>query len=171
VHTVSLQKELVNSKYKNNMEQLAVLIDRLEANIVHKDKASAAVSASSVGWHIEHALLVITQIIQQVGKSDPQAYKWKFSLPRILVFTMGKIPRGKAQAPKSVLPGEGKDVGALRLQAAATKTKLDEINQLQPKQFFQHPFFGPLHLKHTRRMLYIHTHHHLRIIEDIVKSA
>ena len=31
--------------------------------------------------------------------TESKDYKWKFKLSRILIFTLGKIPRGKAKAP------------------------------------------------------------------------
>ena len=64
------------------------------------------VSEASVGWHIEHSLLVIKQITATVAQSDPKLFKSKFNFNRSWVFLFSYIPRGKAKAPRVVIPSE-----------------------------------------------------------------
>jgi hypothetical protein len=153
------------------MNELAMLIGELESRISQSEKLNTAVSPASAGWHIEHVLLVTSQIIDAIKKSAPQEYKWQFSLPKIFVFTMNKIPRGKAKAPKSVVPGAPMTATDLKKNVQAVKGKVSELSLLQPNNYFKHPYFGNLNLKATVKMLKIHTRHHLSIIDDIIGSG
>jgi hypothetical protein len=152
------------------MKKLSALINELETKIPHSEKIDTTVSGGSVGWHIHHSLLVGLQIIQAVEKSDPENYRWKFNLSKTLVYTLNKIPRGKAKAPESVMPKEKTDRDELSRQIAVLKTRISVLNNLQPRCYFRHPFFGHLHLKDTIKMLKLHTKHHIGIINDIIKD-
>ena len=152
------------------MNHLRHLLNELEIKIAKEDAINAAVSKSSVGWHIEHSLLTINMIIEALKKSDPISYQWKFSFIKTLVFTLNKIPRGRAKAPGIVQPKNTFTVETLKKHLDQTKEKLGEFATLQPNNYFEHPFFGKLKLKPTIKFLKIHTRHHLAIINDIIKS-
>ena len=153
------------------MDKLSALIKELETKIPFSEKLNLSVSRSSVGWHIQHTILASMQIIAAIEKSNPSDYHWEFNFKKILVFTLNKIPRGKAKAPKSVLPsGEIVKDDLLRdLQVLKNRIKL--LPGLQPDNFFKHPFFGNLNLKATVKMLNIHTRHHIDIINDIIRAG
>lgn len=151
------------------MLKLNKLIDQLEAMIPHFEKSNAAISKSTVGWQIEHSLMTIIKITNALSKSNPSDYKWSFKLPRYIVFTLNKIPRGKAKAPEVVIP-----VGQLTQESMSShiidaRNSVQIIKSLANNKFFHHPFFGDLKLKQAIKMLEIHTNHHLEIIRDIVK--
>ncbi len=141
----------------------------LESYITKHSMLNNSVSAVPVGWHIEHCLLVIEAIIEQVGISDPNNYKWQFNKLRLIVFTLNKIPRGKAKAPGIVLP---KDYSAESLleHLQNIKLRVTDLQTMQPKQYFKHPMFGHLHLKATTKFLQIHTLHHMKIMRDVIKT-
>ena len=152
------------------MEKLLRLLTEMEEAIPLAAKKSELVSQSTVGWHIEHSLLVISAIIDTVKKSDPGSYKWKFSLPWLFVYSMGSMPRGRGKAPASVQPGG--DCGIEKLQGLITtvKEKYKELDDLPRNAYFKHPYFGHLNLRPTRKFLAIHTEHHLKIIREIIHS-
>lgn len=150
-------------KLENELHQLAQFLPAFE-------KVNLAVSAASVGWHIEHSLLVIKQITATVGQSDPALYQRKFNFTRFWVHLFNYIPRGKAQAPRVVLPGEDLNLTALEDSIAHTLQALKYLKGCQENQYFMHPLFGMLNQKQTIRFLAIHTRHHLKIIKDIVKQ-
>jgi hypothetical protein len=152
------------------MNKLYELINELETKIPHSEKINTAVSKTAVGWHIQHSLLVAMQIINAVEKSNPADYKYKFSLLRFVVYTRNKIPRGKAKAPDRVIPKETFNADVLKKDFELLKARLKVLNTLQPRHFFTHPYFGNLNLKHTLKMLKLHTRHHISIINDIVKD-
>jgi hypothetical protein len=150
------------------MNKLSVLVNELESKIPHSEKLNEAVSQASVGWHIQHSLMVALQIINAVGKSNPAEYQYKFKLSKFLVYTLNKIPRGKAKAPESVIPKEAMNTDELNKHVQLLKTRLALLNTLHPGSYFKHPYFGHLNLKDTQKMLLIHTRHHLHIINDII---
>ncbi len=129
------------------------------------------VSEKSVGWHIDHSLRVISGICQQLVKSDPAAYRPKFSFGREYILLTGQMPRGRGRAPKAVVaPGEV-TAEDLRQQMELCQQALGQIDGLPPNSHFFHPYFGMLNLKTTHRFLKIHTRHHLKIIRDILKKG
>jgi hypothetical protein len=152
------------------MEPLNNLLDKLETQLPLLHLQNPAVSTSSVGWHFEHIILAATKMANATLHSDPTTYRWQFNWRRLMVFTTGRIPRGKAKAPEAVVPAGTADMATVAAQLATLRNKLQHLNMLQPKHYFVHPYFGPLHVKHTQRAIYIHTQHHLAIIEDIVKE-
>jgi hypothetical protein len=78
------------------------------------------------------------------------------------------MPRGKARAPKSVIPTQ---IDKAELDAALDRASLSVLNLLNQslKQYFTHPMFGDLNTKLTSRFLWIHTEHHLKIVRDILR--
>ncbi len=151
------------------MNKLRHLINEIETKIAKEEVINPAVSKSSVGWHIEHSLLTINLIIEALKKSNPDAYQWKFSFIKTLVYTLNKIPRGRAKAPDIVRPKNNFTLETLKNHLEMTKRKLEEMATLHPNNYFEHPFFGKLKLKPTIKFLKIHTRHHLDIINDIIK--
>ncbi len=152
------------------MTTLFTLVNELETKIQHSEKMNNAVSKASVGWHIQHNLLVALQIIQAVEKSNPAEYEYKFNLKKTLVYALNKIPRGKAKAPERVMPKEAVNADELNKQIQLLKTRLAVLNNLPPASYFTHPIFGKLNVKATIKMLKIHTKHHIYIINDIIKG-
>lgn len=150
------------------MEKLFELLDELESRIPDYKKQNLSISKSSAAWHIEHSLITTIQIIGKLKNSNPQDYKWKFNLIRMVVFTMGNIPRGKGKAPKSVLPEGEINIETLKKNIEFAKTKIKELNTLNPNNYFEHPYFGKLNLKATIHFLEIHANHHIKIIKDII---
>ena len=82
---------------------------------------------------------------------------------------MGKIPRGKAKAPKVVIPTHVATHEELKAKLQAAKNNILKLNSFSENSFFKHPFFQDLNVKQTEKFLLIHTKHHLKIIEDILK--
>ncbi len=153
------------------MKTTLSLIEELTANIPFANKINPTISATSVGWHIDHSLMVINQIIGAVQASDSKEYKWSFNIKRLVVFTTGKIPRGKAKAPKSVMPELTFDEKDIKTKMEKAYYKLGKLNELPANHFFVHPFFGHLNVKATKKMIALHTDHHLAIIKDIIAST
>jgi hypothetical protein len=86
-----------------------------------------------------------------------------------MVFLTGKFPRGRAKAPKSVLPDENITEQHLLESIAKAKQAINEIKECHKNQFFSHPIFGNLNVPNTLKFFSIHTNHHLLIINDILK--
>lgn len=149
------------------MQKLHKQLDELESFIPQLDVRNEAISASTVGWQIEHDLLVISSVIEGVKRSDPASYKWRFKPLKYVILWRGVIPRGKVGAPKVVTPGEITPE-SLQAHIALCRQRLAELEQVRNDHYFTHPFFGDLKKKETLRFLYVHTEHHLKIIRDML---
>ena len=152
------------------MTKLLELIDELENKIIFHSRTKPAVSKAIVGWHIEHSLLVIGKTIKALENSDPQDYKWTFNLSRFYIYTINKIPRGKGRTPEVVQPQGEILKDSLKVNVELARAKVKNFINLHPKQNFQHPIFGRLDVRSTKKFLRLHTKHHLDIIGDILNS-
>ena len=151
------------------MKNLDVIVPELATFIPNYNQSNTAISEVAVGWHIEHCLLVIKQITSTVAQSDPKLYKSKFNMTRFFVFLSKTIPRGKAKAPKVVIPSDNITADALQESLKNTYQAITYLKDCEERQYFMHPYFGQLNKKQTIQFLAIHTEHHLKIIRDILK--
>lgn len=151
------------------MNQLYNILFQLENHISNFEKTNSKISSSTIGWQIDHCLLVINGIIGQLEISNPDEFQSKFNFNRLIVFTSGKIPRGKIRAPKVVTPIEVATVEDLKSKIEIAKNKVSKLNNLPKNSFFKHPFLSDLNVKQAEKFLFLHTKHHLKIIEDILK--
>lgn len=152
------------------MKNLTEQLNDLEKTISKHEILNTSVSKSNVGWHIEHTLLTINRVIEALKKSNPNHYKWRFKLPRILVFVLNKIPRGRATSPKIVTP-INYDLDSLRAHLTLAKSNVENLKVIPSNHYFNHPYFGNLKLDKTIKFLELHTNHHLEIIHDILKHT
>ena len=151
------------------MEKLNQLLSDLESKIAHYKTVNLQASTGSVGWHIEHSLKTIDQIVMACKTSNPEEYKWKFNLKSFMIVdVLNKIPRGKVKAPKLVRPEGEISKESLELNLKNIKANLVAWNELDKNAFFKHPFFDDLNKKATEKFLMLHTHHHFKIINDIL---
>ena len=152
------------------MQELQSLLNKLNSNISSFEKQNSNISNGSVGWHIEHSLKTINQIITACKNSNPTEYQWHFNFKRFLIMSVAKkIPRGKAKAPKIVRPEGDITLETLHLSLEKVNENLLNWESLDKNAHFPHPFFGVLNKKETENFLVLHTKHHLMIIKDILK--
>tara|TARA_B110000967_G_C18899429_1_gene573481 strand:- start:2097 stop:2546 length:450 start_codon:yes stop_codon:yes gene_type:complete len=137
--------------------------------IKFKERENLSVSKASVGWHLDHSLKVINSVCATLRVSNANDYKKKFNGLRILTFTLGFFPRGKAKSPKRVLPPAIIKKKDIENQLEEAIKNIVSIKELQENQYFTHPLFKQLNRKQTVRFLKLHTNHHLKIIRDILK--
>ena len=142
----------------------------LSSKINDFERKNIDVSKSSVGWHLEHSLKTIDQIITACKNSEPSTYQWKFKLNRFWIMdVLHKIPRGKARAPKVVQPEGDISKESLQMHLEKVYQNLENWEDIYENYYFFHPFFGNLNKKATEKFLVLHTNHHLKIIEDICR--
>lgn len=151
------------------MKKLQSIISELESYIPDFEKANPTVSQSTIGWQIDHSLLVMNSVIEQLKKSNPENYEWRFNKWRTIIQITNKIPRGKIRVPKTVKPIDTATIEELKSKLDLAKKNIADMEALPAKSYFTHPFFGDLKLKTTIWFLKLHTNHHLKIIKDILK--
>lgn len=155
---------------KNRIEKLSQLLSRIETRIPYEAIKNDAVSTSTIGWQIDHTLKVFNAVSQWTENSNPDDYKYKFSLWRSVLFPLGYIPRGKVRAPKATQPPDIILKEAILNQIQIAYTHIEKLKTLPKNSYFNHFIFGNLPKKKTLRFLEMHTNHHLKIIEDILKK-
>lgn len=155
---------------KKRFAILNTILTQMEESIPFHDKANPSVSTSSVGWQIDHSLKVINGVCAIMIKTNPDKYKKNFNLWRSVLFALCYIPRGKAKAPKIVLPPEIISHEDLLKQLQAARIHIEQLKPLPETSHFIHHVFGMLSKQQTLRFLEIHTKHHLKIVNDILKD-
>lgn len=133
------------------------------------NKKQVKISKATVGWHLDHILKVINAVFEGVKNSNPKEYKKQFNGLRLLFFTMKFFPRGKAKAPKRVMPPVIILKEEIERQLKIAIQNIATINEIKENQYFFHPLFKQLNKKQTLFFLKLHTHHHLKIVKDILK--
>lgn len=152
------------------MELLKTYIDEIEAYIPKMNHMNQNVSQVNVGWHLAHSLIVINGIIKTIANSNPEEFKSSFNIKRSIVFSLNRLPRGKAKSPKSVHPDESITEDDLRKKIIYARENILKLKDLDKNKWFSHPSFGHLNLKKTKKFLSLHTLHHIKIIRDILKE-
>ena len=150
------------------MRKLQLYLSELEVYNEYAQSKHLSISSVTVGWHIEHTLLVILKTLDSMKNSDPLKYKWRFNLYRFIVFSINRIPRGKGKAPTIVQPAKEENINLKEL-IDTSRIALNEFDNLHPNQYVKHPVFGLLNKKQAGKLLDIHTRHHLLILNDILK--
>ncbi len=151
------------------MMKIGDLLQDIESNIEHGSIINESVSKATIAWHLDHSLKVINSVIIALQKSDTD-YKWNFNLKREYFLLIKRIPRGKARAPKAVQSFDEITPTSLERQLKTARFLVTEMEAMDPKTNFKHPFIGKLNLKQAMIFIAIHTQHHLKIIDDILKK-
>lgn len=145
-------------------------IEELASYIEHRDHKNTNITKTTVGWQLDHALQVVISIIKMLETSDPKEYKWRFSASKLYIMARGVIPRGIAKAPREVRSKKEQfEANYLEGLVEEAKKRLENIEQIHPKAFFEHPYFGKMKKKETIKFMGIHTEHHLKIVRDMLK--
>lgn len=149
--------------------ELEKLLQKIESLLPEINKENLQVSKASVGWHLEHSLLILNSSLKGLTMTNPKDYKPKFSIKKFVFLNFGVIPRGKIKAPKQFVPVETPTKESIEKLINLAKERLSGIEVLPEKAFITHPFLGDFDKKTTLKFLGLHTNHHLKIIDDILK--
>ena len=151
------------------MDQIADLLEKIESKIPLASASNESVSKSNVGWHLDHSVRVIISVVTALQKSDKN-HTWRFNFKRMLLLGVKIIQRGKARAPKAVQSFDEITATSIQQLLLTAHSLTQELGSLDTKSNFMHPYVGQLNLKEAIIFLGIHTKHHLKIIDDIVKK-
>ena len=151
------------------MTKILDLLQKIESNICFSKVSNERISKANVAWHLDHSLKVINSVATVLQKSDAD-YKWNFNLKRDYFLFIKRIPRGKARAPKAVQSFDEITTVSIERQLKTARHLIQEMETMNPKTNFIHPYIGKLNLKQAFIFIAIHTEHHLKIIDDILKK-
>ncbi len=129
------------------------------------------VSGWSVHEHVEHVAVAnnyFLTFLHRLSKGEGSPEGRPRFLGRILLWT-GFIPRGKGEAPDFVVPTGRGNVRALLERARDRFAALGP--QTKGGNRLPHPFIGAVTARQWARFAEVHTRHHLKIINDIRKTA
>ena len=152
-----------------SQKHLNSYIEELSGHIALMDRRKPSVTSSDVAWQIDHSLKVINLVSKSLVLSNPTQYKSQFNAWRLLLFSLNYIPRGRAKAPKMVMPPEKISEDQLYQQVQLAYENIAQLMKAPEQAYFKHFVFGTLNRKRTIRFLKLHTNHHLKIIKDIIK--
>lgn len=152
-----------NSSLDKNIAQLI----QLESYIELHQNLNESISGETIGWHIAHSCQVINTITNAIVNSDPTKANPKFSGAYYLLLLTNHIPRGKAKAPKIVIPEKSISKEEIIDSIKLAKDNLQTLASTQKNKYFTHPVFGDLNVSKTLRFFTVHTNHHIKIIRDI----
>lgn len=151
-------------------EFLSKQLLQIKSMIPQRDQLNPSVSKVDIAWHLDHILKVINSIYDMLKHSNPRSYEADINIRRLIIFTAGKIPRGRGKSPKSVLPQENILTAGIKTQLEMARNNVIALDFLDENQYFKHFGFGTLNRDKAKRFLEIHTDHHLSIINDILKK-
>lgn len=148
-------------------------IGALAASDALQERA-ARVSGWSVAEQLDHVTLVLasgTALLESPGEPPERGINL---LGRTLL-ALGWLPRGVAKSPKGVRPA-GADAGEIHERIEQIRSRLGQLRGRrelleQRRPLFRHPYFGGLTPRQGVRFLAVHTHHHLKIVDDILEAA
>jgi hypothetical protein len=121
--------------------------------------------------HIHHLCLAMEGVCESLLASEPPPPPARRPLLTVAIFLSGRIPRGRGQSPDPVIPTPGIPGEVLSSLLDASAEQLNAAAVAHPQQWFRHFAFGVLDRDQTLKFIRIHNRHHLRIIDDILKSA
>ena len=145
-------------------------LEGLRTSVASAALRAPAVSEWSIGMHVHHCCLGMIEICESLIASTPPPPRSRFSLLTTIVFSSGRIPRGRGKAPDVALPRQDISPAELGKLLDRSERMLTEVRDLDPKAWFRHFVFGVLDRDKTRRFILIHNRHHLKIISDIVAA-
>lgn len=151
------------------MDKIEIQLQKIESLLSKIDVTNEKVSKASIGWHLEHSLLILNSSLKGLTMTNPQDYNPKFSLKKFVFLNFGMIPRGKIKAPKQFVPLEIPTRESVLKLINLAKERLEALKNLSEKSFITHPFLGDFDKKTTLRFLWLHSNHHLKIVDDILK--
>jgi len=146
-------------------------LDALSGWVEQRDRLHAPTSMWTIGQQIEHCCLVIGGVHEALRRSEPPAPPAKITIVRRAVWWTGRIPHGRANAPKSVQPAAVPDRTHLEAAIERARGQVDSIRNLAQDAWFRHFMFDVLRRDEALRFLQIHTNHHLRIMKQIAQRT
>jgi hypothetical protein len=156
------------------LDELLVLANQPDLVAVRAQEASGW----SVGEQLEHLLLTDRMILDGFATlldgTLTSASGGPTAIGRFILLS-GHIPRGRARAPKGVVPGTlspseiASGFEGVKMRFEELAPRLGEIEASRATH--RHPLLGDFNSGQWLRFVKIHHHHHQKLIRDIRRLA
>ena len=141
------------------------------ANLVSQGACySTAVSAWTVGQHLEHTLISISSCIKGLLYQTPFVGVREKNEYRDYLFKHESIPRGAIAAPAVAMPSSDATEKTITRLLRKTSNRIRVFSDIVENRTILHPIMGVLSRDECAHFLVIHTRHHLAIIADIMQE-
>lgn len=148
--------------------QITALTALAEADLMN---GIPGVSGWSVSEHLDHTLKVLASILRGMMHPDKPPTR-PFSFIGKVILLTGYIPRGRGKSP-ATLRGERATVEQLLQRIGEVETLLTEMRAgTRPHAsalLVRHPLFGGMTWAQSARFAGVHTNHHLKIVNEILR--
>lgn len=155
-------------------------LDLLESGPEALHSSHQAVSRWSPAQHLDHIGLVLAanvKAVRAIRSGDRERLvegPRPGFLPRVVLLT-GRIPRGRASAPETVVPVEAPQLSGIAALLEKLKEQVRELREdieviVALAGRIAHPVLGAFSAAQWVRFAHIHVEHHLSIIRDIEKA-
>jgi hypothetical protein len=146
-------------------------IDRMNDVASELSASASEVSGWTVGQQIEHCCLTVRATVVNVVRSRNETANPSLTIVGRRIFASGQIPRGRAQAPASVVVESTPSHDELVRSLKKAREGAERLDPHKENGFFDHPYFGRLDQAQCIQYLEIHNAHHLAIIDDILAAV
>lgn len=130
------------------------------------------VSTWCLAEQIDHCTKVTASVVEVLADPNAPALPHGVNFLGRLVLLLGWIPRGVGKTPKRLTgtPASASDLdaGLARLVEAFDALPFERLRSSRVP-IIRHPKFGGLTPPQALRFLVVHTHHHLKIVDDILR--
>jgi len=142
----------------------------LAAVVPESDVRVPSVSEWSIGMHVHHCCLSMLGISRALVASTPPPPRSRPPWITSVILLTGRIPRGRAQAPRAVIPLAPTAQADLLELLNESGRQLDLVTRLDPQAWFKHFELGVLRRDRALRFIHVHNEHHVRIVSDILSA-
>ncbi|GAL75017.1 hypothetical protein JCM19275_1056 [Nonlabens ulvanivorans] len=143
---------------------------KIESYLMVMDEANLEVSEAPVKWHLFHSLQVINGVLKEAEHSNPDEYNSKTNFQWRFVSVFNKIPRNKVTAPDKVNPSYNITKKQILEELKKARKSIEGWRDLEKNNFYKHAVLMNLNKRKIRKFLRVHSRHHLKIIQDILKK-
>lgn len=150
------------------LHKIATLLERPDDELSRRRESVSAWSASE---HIDHSLKVAASILKVIRDPKEEVAK-PFSMIGRIVLAVGYIPRGKGRSPKSLVgtPAKAEELRAASADVNALLASMPPDRWRHQRRIVMHPYFGGLDPARAIRFAVVHTRHHMKIVDDVLRA-
>ena len=159
-----------------SVERLREQIRSIRAIAANPEEDLFRVDSKISGWspaeHLDHLIKVASAVVHRARDTSAAAEKRSISFIGRIILATGWIPRGKGRSPERM---RGARATAAEIEAAVAKLeeslgRVDAAMMASEVPTIPHPRFGGLTPSQGLRFVIIHNIHHLKIVNEILRT-